>query len=65
MLRDASCSRGAHAREDFPDRDDKQWMKHTLTYWDEATGKVKLDYRCEGYQLGRWNLCARSLQLLC
>ncbi|HEX5378637.1 MAG TPA: succinate dehydrogenase flavoprotein subunit [Phenylobacterium sp.] len=38
-------SRGAHAREDFPDRDDKQWMKHTLSWVDDATGKVKLDYR--------------------
>lgn len=25
-------SRGAHARDDYPDRDDKEWMKHTLTY---------------------------------
>jgi succinate dehydrogenase/fumarate reductase flavoprotein subunit len=25
-------SRGAHARDDFPDRDDKEWMKHTLTW---------------------------------
>ena len=38
-------SRGAHAREDFTERDDVKWMKHTLTYWDEATGSVKLDYR--------------------
>ena len=38
-------SRGAHAREDFPDRDDKNWMKHTLTWFDDATGKVKIDYR--------------------
>ena len=38
-------SRGAHAREDFPDRDDKNWMKHTLTWLDEATGKVKIDLR--------------------
>lgn len=38
-------SRGAHAREDFTERNDVSWMKHTLTYWDEATGKVKLDYR--------------------
>ena len=38
-------SRGAHAREDFPDRDDKSWMKHTLTYFDEKTGKVRIDYR--------------------
>ena len=33
-------SRGAHAREDFPDRDDKNWMKHTLTWLDTDTGKV-------------------------
>jgi succinate dehydrogenase (ubiquinone) flavoprotein subunit len=38
-------SRGAHAREDFSTRDDKNWMKHTLSYWDQTTGKVKLDYR--------------------
>jgi len=37
-------SRGAHAREDFKDRDDKNWMKHTLAWVDE-NGKVKLDYR--------------------
>ena len=28
-------SRGAHAREDFPDRDDKNWMKHTLAWIDD------------------------------
>jgi succinate dehydrogenase / fumarate reductase flavoprotein subunit len=38
-------SRGAHAREDFPDRDDATWMKHTLTWFDGQTGKVKIDYR--------------------
>ena len=38
-------SRGAHAREDFKDRDDKEWMKHTLTWLDTATGKVSIDYR--------------------
>jgi succinate dehydrogenase / fumarate reductase flavoprotein subunit len=38
-------SRGAHAREDFPDRDDKKWMKHTLAWFDDKTGKVSLDYR--------------------
>src|SRR5205085_2264419 len=38
-------SRGAHAREDFPDRDDANWMKHTLTWLDDATGKVTIDYR--------------------
>lgn len=37
-------SRGAHAREDFPDRDDKNWMKHTVT-WIDDKGKVKIDYR--------------------
>jgi succinate dehydrogenase / fumarate reductase flavoprotein subunit len=37
-------SRGAHAREDFPERDDKTWMKHTLSWLDEK-GNVKLDYR--------------------
>jgi len=37
-------SRGAHAREDFPKRDDKKWMKHTLSRVDDI-GKVKLDYR--------------------
>ena len=35
----------AHAREDFPGRDDKTWMKHTLAWFDDATGKVKIDYR--------------------
>ena len=30
-------SRGAHAREDFPDRDDKAWMKHTLGWFDPHT----------------------------
>jgi len=38
-------SRGAHAREDFEHRDDVNWMKHTLTWFDDATGKVKIDYR--------------------
>jgi succinate dehydrogenase / fumarate reductase flavoprotein subunit len=38
-------SRGAHAREDFPDRDDANWMKHTLAWFDGQTGKVTIDYR--------------------
>ncbi len=38
-------SRGAHAREDFPERDDANWMKHTLAWLDGATGKVTIDYR--------------------
>ena len=37
-------SRGAHAREDFPDRDDDNWMKHSLATIDEK-GKVEIDYR--------------------
>ncbi|HWY13835.1 MAG TPA: succinate dehydrogenase flavoprotein subunit [Rhizomicrobium sp.] len=38
-------SRGAHAREDFPSRDDANWMKHTLAWLDPATGWARLDYR--------------------
>jgi succinate dehydrogenase / fumarate reductase flavoprotein subunit len=37
-------SRGAHAREDFPNRDDKEWMKHTLS-WMDNKGEVNIDYR--------------------
>ena len=37
-------SRGAHAREDFPDRDDENWMKHSVLWCDEG-GKVTIDYR--------------------
>jgi len=37
-------SRGAHAREDFPDRDDANWMKHTLVNVD-AKGKCSFDFR--------------------
>jgi succinate dehydrogenase / fumarate reductase, flavoprotein subunit len=37
-------SRGAHAREDFPERDDVNWMKHTLVWVDEA-GKSRFDFR--------------------
>lgn len=41
-------SRGAHAREDFSERDDEHWMKHTLSYDtfnDTDKSKVKIDYR--------------------
>ncbi|KAK6909500.1 succinate dehydrogenase [ubiquinone] flavoprotein subunit 1, mitochondrial [Kwoniella mangroviensis CBS 8886] len=39
-------SRGAHAREDFPDRDDETWMKHTLSFQhDPESPKVDLSYR--------------------
>jgi len=37
-------SRGAHAREDHPDRDDANWLKHTLA-WVDDDGKVRFDYR--------------------
>ncbi|WP_295361498.1 succinate dehydrogenase flavoprotein subunit [Arenimonas sp.] len=37
-------SRGAHAREDFSERDDVNWHKHTLCWVDEA-GNTRIDYR--------------------
>src|SRR5262245_66575314 len=41
--RNRTESRGAHAREDYSERDDKKWMKHTLAWMDEK-GAVKLAY---------------------
>jgi succinate dehydrogenase / fumarate reductase flavoprotein subunit len=41
-------SRGAHAHEDFPDRDDANWMKHTASWfdgWGGQGGGVRIDYR--------------------
>jgi succinate dehydrogenase / fumarate reductase, flavoprotein subunit len=41
-------SRGAHAHEDYPKRDDKNWMKHTAAWfdgWGGHGGKVRIDYR--------------------
>ncbi len=41
-------SRGAHMHEDFPKRDDKTWMKHTLAWfdgWGGSGGGIKIDYR--------------------
>ncbi len=38
-------SRGAHAREDFPDRDDASWMKHTLAWASDETKRVSIDFR--------------------
>ncbi len=38
-------SRGAHAREDFPDRDDEHWMKHTLAWLDMQSGATRIDFR--------------------
>jgi succinate dehydrogenase / fumarate reductase flavoprotein subunit len=37
-------SRGAHAREDYPDRDDANWMKHSYS-WVDTDGKVSFDFR--------------------
>ncbi|MDQ2860226.1 MAG: succinate dehydrogenase flavoprotein subunit [Pseudomonadota bacterium] len=38
-------SRGAHAREDYSSRDDVNWMKHTLAWFDDASGEVRIGYR--------------------
>lgn len=39
-------SRGAHAREDYPDRDDEGWLKHTMAYRDlNVPGKVNIGYK--------------------
>jgi len=41
-------SRGAHMQEDYPERDDKKWMKHTIAWlegWGGQGGSVKIDYR--------------------
>lgn len=38
-------SRGAHAREDFKDRDDKAWMKHTVAHWDASKRRPAIGYR--------------------
>lgn len=35
----------AHAHEDYGDRDDANWMKHTVAYHDEKTGKTDIKYR--------------------
>ena len=37
-------SRGAQAREDYPDRDDENWMKHTLV-WVDSSGDIRFEYR--------------------
>ncbi len=38
-------SRGAHAHENYPNRDDKEWMKHTIGYFNETTNKTEIRYR--------------------
>jgi succinate dehydrogenase / fumarate reductase flavoprotein subunit len=37
-------TRGAHARDDHPERDDREWLKHSLA-WVDDDGTVRLDYR--------------------
>lgn len=37
-------SRGAHAREDFPERDDKNWMKHTIAWLKEEKSQVSVEF---------------------
>ncbi|MBT0880252.1 MULTISPECIES: fumarate reductase flavoprotein subunit [unclassified Campylobacter] len=37
-------SRGAHYREDYPKRDDLNWMKRTMTYWDEGSTLPRVEY---------------------
>jgi succinate dehydrogenase / fumarate reductase flavoprotein subunit len=43
-------SRGAHAREDYPERDDENWLKHTLIWLDGD--KMRIDYR--PVDISRW-----------
>jgi succinate dehydrogenase / fumarate reductase, flavoprotein subunit len=50
-------SRGAHYREDFQERDDKDWLKHTMAYMDE-NGDISLDYM--DVVLGKHELKARN-----
>lgn len=38
-------SRGAHARDDHPERDDVNWMKHTLSFNNPTDNVTRLDYR--------------------
>jgi succinate dehydrogenase/fumarate reductase flavoprotein subunit len=43
-------SRGAHAREDFPERDDNNWLKHTLAWLEN--GRVRIGYK--PVDISRW-----------
>lgn len=50
-------SRGAHAREDFPERDDTNWMKHTLSYQKQPHAETTLSYRAVQSQTMDENEC--------
>lgn len=50
-------SRGAHYREDFQERDDQEWLKHTMAYMDKE-GNISLDYM--DVVLGKHELKARN-----
>ena len=50
-------SRGAHAREDYPERNDAEWMKHSLTFQREPHGKVDIGYRKVGMETLDENEC--------
>ena len=54
---DRKESRGAHFREDYPTRDDENFLKHTMAYMDE-NGNINLDYM--NVTLGRHEVKARS-----
>merc|ERR1739848_916234 len=57
-------SRGAHAHENYPERDDVNWMKHTLSFLDQPyveDANVVLDYRAHRPAIGRRDApCAAS-----
>lgn len=50
-------SRGAHAREDYPERDDENWMKHTLSWQEKEAEPIKLTYRDVIYETLDPNEC--------
>jgi succinate dehydrogenase (ubiquinone) flavoprotein subunit len=50
--------KGAHAREDFKERDDETWMKHTVAHFDYDTGKTSISYRANTRHTLDENECA-------
>ena len=49
-------SRGAHARRDFPERNDEKWLKHTLAYYSDKG--PRLDYK--GVSITKWKPVERK-----